>query len=284
MIIQNCGFYNFLFDARSLHIQESIQANKIVYKSKNYNFWLKEEQKLLANAAFVSVVSKSMITYFTSVLDRRIMYCPIIANFDILRFCNDYRSKIRVEFGWESKRIYVYSGSLGLYGINKDYLAKLIILIRSFDTNCAFMFLVSNSAKEVHLLLNQCNLDAETVYIADVKYEDMYKYLSAADIGIHALPRQLDSSTRLGTKVVEYWSAGLPVLINDNVGEAANLVHDLKLGKVLNLEYKYSKEEFENVLFFLDSMNRSSIRARTQSLFDVSQISQRYKDIYNEIV
>lgn len=281
MIVQKCGFKNFIFDARSLHIHEFVQAKKIVYDSNNYKFWLAEERKLLKNAAYVTVVSRTMITYFNNVLNRPIMYCPIIVNSDILNFNIDYRNKIRNEFGWEEKRVYLYSGSFGLYGINKDYLVKLIRLIRACDINSAFIFMVSNSNEEVSALVKQCDIKQENVYIADVKYNEMYKYLSAADVGLHSLPRQLDWETRLGTKVVEYWSTGLPVLINDYVGEAANLTLEFGLGKVLNLEKVYTKKQFEDILIYLDSIDRTYIRDCTKSIFDASRVSQNYLDIYN---
>jgi glycosyltransferase involved in cell wall biosynthesis len=281
MIIQNCGFKNFIFDARSLHIHEFVQAEKIVYNSSNYKFWLAEERKLLENAAYVTVVSKAMATYFKSVLDRSIMYCPIIVNSDVLNFNLDYRNKIRYELGWMEKRIYVYSGSFGLYGINKDYLVKLIRLIRAYDNNSSFIFLVSNPSKEICALRDQCGISQEDVYIANVKYNEMYMYLSAADVGIHSLPHQLDWETRLGTKIVEYWSTGLPVLINDNVGEAAYLTSEFSLGKVLNLEKVYSKKHFEDIFLYLDSIDRKYIRNFTRSIFDSCRVSQDYLNIYN---
>jgi glycosyltransferase involved in cell wall biosynthesis len=65
-------------------------------------------------------------------------------------------------------------------------------------------------------------------------FHEMSGWLSVADIGVHALPLQLDSATRLGTKVVEYWANGLPVIVNENVGAAADFINEFNVGLVLD--------------------------------------------------
>jgi hypothetical protein len=281
MVITNLGFNNVLMDARSLHIQEYIQANRIEYNSKNYFYWLDRERQLLNTVKYVSVVSKAMITYYEKIVDRKIYYCPIIASFNDLEFCELSREIIRREVGWVDKSIFVYSGSFGLYGLNKEYLARLVRYIQNAHGDCKFMFLVSNPKSEVYDFMDYCGLTSDNVYTSNICNRELYKYLSAGDVGIHALPPQLDSATRLGTKIVEYWAAGLPVLINSNVGEAAVIVEEFELGSVINLDNLEINPDWSIVNFASSVESREKIRNSVIQIFDVNSVVSTYLNIYN---
>jgi hypothetical protein len=280
MILCKLGINNFLFDVRSLHVFEYVQAKKIELYSKNYYYWLNNEKMLLQNAKAVSVVSKSMIPYFRNVVDRSVFYCPIIGNFETIRFEIAERNRIRCDLGWKNHRVYVYSGSFGLYGLNKEYLAKMVLLIKKYDQNAAFLFLISNPLKEVQIFMEEYGIDRASFFCTSVGYHDLYKYLSAADVGIHSLPSQIDAFTRLGTKVVEYWTAGLPILINNNIGEAATIAKEFGLGEIIDLNQNYSEEQFTTILARIDLLNKATIRESAMSIFDSMVVAKSYLNIY----
>jgi glycosyltransferase involved in cell wall biosynthesis len=282
LVIRNFRNINFLFDVRSLHAYEYVQANKIKVNSDNYNYWLENEKKLLLSAVAVTVVSKGMISYLQSMINRPIDYCPIISNYDLVSYDQVARNEIRAMLGWEKFNIYVYSGSFGLYGLNKTYLARLIKFILERDANARFLFLTSNSAAELALFLKDNRIDENLVFGKSVKLAQLTAFLSAADIGIHALPNQLDSFTRLGTKVVEYWSAGLPVIINNHIGEAVAICEQLQLGKVISLETE-GISVFDMNLEELLAMDRMRIRALTSELFSSAVVAKSYANIYARI-
>lgn len=279
LVIRNFRNINFLFDVRSLHAYEYVQAKKIQIDSDNYNYWLENEKKLVQSAFAVTVVSRGMIGYLQEMVNRPIDYCPIISNYDLLYYDEVARNKIRTMLGWEKFNIYVYSGSFGLYGLNKTYLAGMINFLVKCDSNARFLFLTSNALAEVALFLKENGIDENLVFIRSVNLAELTAYLSAADIGIHALPHQLDSFTRLGTKVVEYWSAGLPVIINDHIGEAAAICKRLQLGKVISLEAEETALVDVNIEELL-AMDRMRIRALTSELFSSVVVTKAYASIY----
>lgn len=283
LVIRKFRNVNFLFDVRSLHAYEYVQANKIQVNSDNYNYWLENEKKLLRSAAAVTVVSKGMIGYLQDMVNRPIDYCPIISNYDLVYYDEVARKEIRAMLGWEKFNIYVYSGSFGLYGLNKTYLARLMKFILERDTNARFLFLTSNAAAELALFLKDNGIDENLVFGKSVKLAQLTAYLSAADIGIHALPHQLDSFTRLGTKVVEYWSAGLPVILNGHIGEAAAICEQLQLGKVISLEADETATLDMNIEELL-AMDRMRIRALTSELFSSAVVAKAYANIYTRFL
>jgi len=280
LVIRKFRDVNFLFDVRSLYAFEYVQAGKIELDSPNYMYWLENERKLIQDAAAVSVVSKGMAPYLQHIVNRPIDYCPIISNYEIVYYDAISRDKVRTSLGWNDCNIYVYSGSFGLYGLNKSYLARLIARILDKDSKARFLFLISNPLNEFQAFLHEYDFAEALFYAKSVKFKELTDFLSAADIGIHALPEQLDSFTRLGTKVVEYWSAGLPVIINEHIGEAALICNKFGLGKVISLEHEQDitldNLDIEAVL----KLDRSEIREKTRKIFSSSVVAEDYAKIY----
>jgi hypothetical protein len=278
LVLIKLRYNNFLFDVRSLHVFEYIQAKKIKINSITYNYWLNLEKLIIQKAAAVSVVSKTMIPYFESIHKRKYNFCPIIADFNVINYCLTSRLLIRNQLKWNDKRIYVYSGSFGLYGINKEYLAKMLKFIIKYDNNSRFLFLVSNHKNEVEHFISVNNFDPKIFHIKNTSYSDMYRYLSAADIGIHSLPNQIDGFSRLGTKIIEYWASGLPVIINNNIGEAARICIEHNFGKVIN--FNLNQSDFDLIITELNKLNRNKIYNDSEKLFSSYCIAQKYITIY----
>jgi hypothetical protein len=282
LVLIKLRYNNFLFDVRSLHVFEYIQAKKIKINSATYNYWLNFERLIIQNAAAVSVVSKTMIPYFESIHKRKYNFCPIIADFNVIKYCLSSRLLIRNQLKWNDKRIYVYSGSFGLYGLNKEYLAKMVNFIIKYDINSRFLFLVSNHKNEVEHFLSVNNFDSKIFHIKNTSYSNMYRYLSAADIGIHSLPNQIDGFSRLGTKIIEYWASGLPVIINNNIGEAARICKEHNFGEVIN--FNLNQGDFELILTELNKSDRYKIIIDSEKLFSSYCIAQKYINIYTNFL
>ena len=281
LVCKKLRLSNIHFDVRSLSLFEYVQADKIIKDSKNYEYWKNQEKELVTYAQGISVVSRSMIPYLKQTCDEKIIYCPIITNPDKIYFCADSRRSIRESWGWSSATIYVYSGSFGLYGLNKNYLAKLIRLIITSDPSAKFAFLLSNSSSEFTDFLFDYEFDPSDFNWSSVSPNDLYKYLSAGDIGIHALPPQLDSFSRLGTKIVEYWCCGLPTLINNNVGEASDITTKYKFGRVVDLDCHVPDMR---KLFDFSEFDRNYIREKSLEIFDKHIVLKNYQRSYHNII
>ena len=281
LVCQKLGIRNIHFDVRSLSLFEYVQAGKIKENSKEYYYWLDQERDLVSFASGISVVSKSMIPYLESYTSRHISYCPIIVNPNKIYFSSFYRRVLREEWGFHDDTVYVYSGSFGLYGLNKEYLAKLIRRILCFDHNAKFLFLLSNSKQELLDFVSGFGLEDITYRYESPIPSELFKYLSAGDVGIHALPPQMDAFSRLGTKIVEYWCCGLPTVINNHVGEAADLSIKYQFGYVLDLDNDLSLDA-QNIDF--STFDREYNRRESLALFAKGAVSREYQKSYRKIM
>lgn len=266
-----------LFDVRSLYPAESVAAGKLALDSKEYEYWLNLEEFCFRKAKVISVVSEPMIKYVKKICPSgNIHYNPIIVNtkqiyFDVLK-----RTEFRKKLNWEENIILVYSGSLGYSGLNRQSLGTLLKTLSGLGDNFRFLFLTNENNESTRDFVETAGIKSSHIYVTESSVEDLHKWLSAADIGLHALPLQLDSDTRLGTKVVEYWANGLPVILNENVGAAVDIILKHNIGMIVSESEENDKEHLLTELDKLLEMDRNQISHLGKSMFDSKTIAQQY--------
>lgn len=279
MALQRNGVKSLLFDPRSLWIQENQSAGNLIPGSRASQYWLKNEEAVVENSRFVSVVSDGMKKYFNDhYLNPRIGVIPISANESFFNVDKTLRKKYREELGWGNEVVFVYSGSLGLSGINVGALVELF----SFAMSCnnSKLLILSDEPKDKILnVVNRISLQSSRLAIVKPAPGKVGEWLSVADIGVHALPKQLDSDTRLGTKVVEYWACGLPVIVNKYVGAAcAYIQQEHYLGRAVDFE-----NELPNIDELMNEMmsdRRDMICAFARKNFSGATIAAKYLQAY----
>jgi glycosyltransferase involved in cell wall biosynthesis len=236
----------------------------------------------LEKAKVSTVVSKSMVDYVKKQSSNALVDLnPIVVNSQKIFFNSTQRELVRRQLNVENKLVFLYSGSLGMYGVNIPALVKLLKLISASFENAFFVFITGERNELVSSLLKKAGILKENSFITESKSHDLSEWLSTADFGIHALPKQLDSSTRLGTKVVEYWVAGLPTIVNKYVGAAAQITEEYQIGFVVHDEFKLSSEEVKSILDLLE-MDRNKIREIAMDIFDSRVVAQKYINSYTK--
>ena len=269
-----------VFDLRSLYPAENVAAGKLIFNSKEYKYWLKLEMQCFSAATVNCAVSEGMVNYIRHISPKSEIHLnPIIVNTDEIYFDAEERLKIRNKLEWQENIILVYSGSLGVSGLNTETLSDILSLFVKLNDNFRFLFLSSDNKESIRELLFKADVPEDRYFITQTKANELYKWLSASDIGFHALPLQLDSATRLGTKVVEYWVNGLPVIINNNVGAAVNLVSKYGIGLVLDEKEVFSNDLLNEIKLLLYK-DRDEIAKTSKALFDSKIIAKQYINTY----
>ncbi len=275
------GTIPVLFDMRSLWPAESVSTGDLINNSKSHHYWLELEANCLNKASVSTGVSKAMVSYAKRLApSKSIELIPISVNLDNFRFNASSRIEKRSFLSWENETIVVYSGGFGKSGINYNALRQMFQLLLRADSNIKILFLTMESKENVTDLMQEVEGSTNRYQIIHPGFNEMSDWLSAGDIGVHALPLQLDSATRLGTKVVEYWANGLPVIVNENVGAAADFIEEYKVGRVLGTDTPLDNFIVNGVIESLLSLprNRQSDFAREQ--FSSSQIARKYINAY----
>ena len=153
-----------------------------------------------------------------------------------------------------------------------------------------FLFLIPSSSNELlRRKLNRYNIRKEQYIIENPDFEQVPILLSQADIGLYILD---NNSIRIGTKFVEYCSAGLPTIVNQNIKGAAELIQDNNLGRVISLSFNKNgiycpdkelpKNDFERINSLFSNKKEISTNCRqfAKENFDTHKVAEEYAEIY----
>jgi len=221
-----------------------------------------------------------MIDYCEKITNRKTLrLIPISVKISSFKFSESFREKMRDSLGFVGKTVLVYSGSFGQANINFFALRKFFSFLFASNSNFRILFLTGEKEEKIIRMLEGVDNCKEKFALIRPSFNQMGDWLSVGDIGVHALPKQLDFATRLGTKVVEYWANGLPVIVNEYVGAAAQLINENELGFVLNEEIYLQgpSNDFVNKLRFNERGHQSSFANRT---FSTNVLSDLYIKAY----
>ena len=270
-----------IFDLRSLWLLENISTGEIKINSKSYNYWKQIEIDCLNKSAASTCVSNAMVDYVKNISAfAKVSLIPISVNEKYFNFNQNNRSQNRKILEWDENVIFIYSGSLGQSGINIKSITEVFKKIISLSDNYKILIITSEKSNYVNKIMSTIGTEILNYKIINPKLNEISSWLDCADIGLHALPIQLDSNTRLGTKVVEYWINGLPVIVNKNVGAAAEYIDKYKIGYVIEEDYKNINIKINELLNY----DRSYISNFAKNIFSAKHISFQYLQLYQDIL
>lgn len=280
----SAGFKDVIFEPRSLWTLENIAMGDIKENSKAEIYWNKIEKQCSTLSNKVISINKPMSSYFIDNYSNKInnKVIPIIYKKEDFYFNPLERKKLRKSLRIEDKLVFTYSGSFGMSNVGKKEISKVVKKLSSSIPDSHFLFITpSYELNTILEISTKSELKNNQVTIIHPEHKKISSYLSAGDIGFHALPYQKDHFTRMGTKVVEYFAVGLPVIVNRNVGAAADLISSNNLGFVINNDM--TLEEIKKKIKITSQLSRNNIIEYAQSNFEIQKVSSKYLSIYSEL-
>lgn len=170
------------------------------------------------------------------------------------------RAQIRGRLEATGRPVFVYAGKFGDLYYN-DEIATLCAKLRELIPDSYFLVLTPNPVEEVRPLFERQGLaKPQDLHVTFAEFEDMPRWLSAADMGIVAVPPLPSQRYRSPIKVGEYLACGLPYIVCRGVSEDDIWAEKHNVGVVLDS-------------FTDDSIRRE--RSRIRGLLDEEPTSRR---------
>lgn len=157
-------------------------------------------------------------------LDERSEIIPGGADAELFFFSPELRARARAELGWPGTApVLVYSGGLAGYQCFEESVALFRRL--RHDVPALRLLVVTPRPDAVRPLL--ADLPGDSHALRSARLEEVNAWLNAADAAI--LLRRPDPLNEVAfpTKFAEYGMAGLPILMNDAVPEAAAVAREV---------------------------------------------------------
>lgn len=273
-----------IFEPRSLWTLENVAMGTIIEGSSAELYWTKIEKMCSVQSNKVVSINEQMANYLNKKynLYMKDVVIPISYSDQNFSYRSDKRKELREKLFLNNKKVFVYSGSLGMTKIGVNSIIKIIFKLKEVFSDSYFLFLTptyeSTLIKEI---VKKVGLNEVNFKLIHPRFGEISDYLSAADYGYHAIPAQPDSFSRMGTKIVEYLAVGLPAIVNENVGAAASILNAHNLGITIN-ENSNSKFIVDR-LKLINEIDRSERINFAKENFEVSSAAKKYLKIYEDL-
>lgn len=193
----------------------------------------KWENRAVNDADYRIAVSQKLVEYWQREYNYTgsnhvIIPCTLNSNFKPILPEGKEIETIRNELGFKNNDVVlVYSGSTAgwqSFGLLKDFLEKALE-----KDNVKVLFL-SEGDKNIDALKAKFQGRVQNKFL---KHKDVLTYLSACDYGILLRENTVTNQVASPTKFAEYLSAGLKVLISENIGDYTAFTRENNCGEVL---------------------------------------------------
>lgn len=260
-----CTTNRMIADVRGAGLEQLIEFSN---KSK-FILWLKKAQRHQVNKSLgiinnLSVVSESLKLYVHEKVNKeinvRVNSCLSNRNF---QFIEEERKNLREKLNIRDKEFLLV---LSTGGDNAWQNTK-----QTIETLTERNFKILN--------LSRTKINHKNVITKFVPYDEMYKYLCAADAAIIFRKNGITNQVASPVKFSEYVCCGLPVLTNRAVDLISDYMELNDCGKILD-----ALDEIDNsTLEYLKRIDRKTISITGQKHFGIENISNQYIEFYKSI-
>ncbi|HEU4797176.1 MAG TPA: glycosyltransferase [Pyrinomonadaceae bacterium] len=280
-----------IFDVRGLMAEEYVDAEHWREGSLPYRLTKSTERRILAATdAIVTLTERiwPIIREWEGLRGRTphhevIPCCVDTARF---RFSREERARRREELGLKDQLTLVYSGSLdGWYLTEKmaDFFASVV----RRNPQAHLLWLTTGSHDRVRELMSGRNIEAQNYSVLSVAAADVPSYLAAADAGVSFIKRCVSKVASSPTKNGEYLACGLPVVINEGIGDSDALVDEWQAGVLIeeftDQEYDAAAKEIEAMVAAPNA--REKARRVAEQLFHLETVGgARYTSLYQRVL
>ena len=191
------------------------------------------------------------------------------------------RARLKIDAG---ATVLVYLGSVGTVYLVPEML-RFFDRVRRIRPGAKFLFIGEHSADQ---LIETGRAAGVTIHRDDLRLQfaehgEVPFWLAAADLALCLITSKFSSRGVSPTKLGEYLACGLPVVVNDGVGDVREIVEQLGAGAVLST---MSDDEMDNVVSRMDdilALDPGDLRERSRKIHDMPVALAKYGQVYESI-
>jgi len=283
VLVKKLKNVKIIFDVRSDFPEENITAGRWKADSFNFKMWKLFERFYLRNSEAVIAIAGSYEKHYKNIYKDAKMYrIPNNVNFERMKPLHGFRKEFRRENKIkEDEIVFCYCGSMGSHWSDPEFYARYIIKFRKLKAKHRFFF-ITNNVRNIKECFNKYGIaDCEYLFVSS-KYEDVNRYLSAADLGMIFMP---DYKIALSIKATEYLAIGLPIICNSNIDGAREIVQKYNLGIVYNVNEDICRVD-NFISLYKKNKKNYFLRCRNvaKEEFSTKNIALKYAQLYREIL
>lgn len=274
----------FIFDMRGFWADERVEGKIWKGKGPLYYFVKFLERGFLKAADEIVVLTnraKEIIKEWGYSVSN-ISVIPCCVDTAYFKFDEIVREELRRKYNLDNKFLFIHAGSLESWYMKEEMLDYFKVAC-SIMSNAHFLILTHSDKKMFLRLISYKGLEPGDFTFLSVPYAEMPRYLSAADAGNFFITPVFSKLASSPTKFAEYLSCGLPVVINNKIGDLESYVEDNNIGVIINefsdIEYRNSLKKLLNLL--QDKELKMRCRQVALDNFHIDRAVEKYAQIYS---
>jgi radical SAM superfamily enzyme YgiQ (UPF0313 family) len=226
-----------LFDMRGLLAEEYVGGGLWTENSVQFRLVKDAERKMLKRADAITVLTRKHLELnkrIDFVKSRGVPMDVVPCCVDMIKF--DYRSDgvgaFKKALGLDGKFVLMYPGKLGTFYLVDEMLDFYKVMAEKLPGSI-FVILTNDDPSVLMQKAKAAGVEEDRLMvIRAVPFEEMPKYLAAADAGVFFInPYKKIGSSPI--KMGEFLASGVPVVINPGVGDTEELVRENNVGVVV---------------------------------------------------
>lgn len=282
LIINKFTNVPFIFDMRALWSEELINSSKITRGSFKHRVLLKIERSCIAKSAAIVSLTNILVNYLKDTYPNEMKNQEIT----VIPTCADLKNFIYKKI---KKQNYLTHGCIGTVLSSwflTDRLKKWIEIASYRDPTALFEIVTLDNYETVKTKIDPENKLEGRLKIYSKHPEEMPNVLHKHNLSIMFFSDGLSKLGSAPTRMAEALGSGLPIVINEGVGDTSNIIRENNVGVIIkDNDQKSIEEAFEKLLILLKDPNLN-IRCRktAEKLFSLEYGTNLYKKIYEKII
>jgi hypothetical protein len=220
------------------------------------------------------------------VVANRIIVQPCCVSLTDFAFSESNRSLVRSRHGIPADALVgIYAGKFGGIYYDEEAFALYAEAFHFFGARFHLIILSADDAKRIQQHIIKFNLPADRIVFQKVPHHEVPLYLSAADFAfstIKAAPSRIFCSP---IKDGEYWANGLPILIEDHIGDDSAIIQ--REGGGVILEPTQARQAFAQIEQIIKP-GRARIAGEIARIAfkhrRIALVQSTYKQLFDEII
>ncbi len=226
----------FLFDMRGFWADEKVDGGHWSRRSLPYRLAKRWERTFFARADAIVSLTEAAVRHFPSLGYRVAPATPI----EVIPTCADLDAfqpgprdpALVARFGLADRPVIGYVGTLSNWYLRHETLAYLARLAHAWPR--ARVLVVT---REDHAAFRRdaraAGIAEDALVLTEAAFADMPAHVRLMDVGVFFIKPCFSKIASAATKLAELLATGVPVVINDGIGDSGRIVRDHDVGVVL---------------------------------------------------
>ncbi len=199
-------------------------------------------------------------------------------------FDPEARERLRQRYAIGDRTVVAYVGKFGgIYHTLEEYIAFMVALS---DRDPELVFLVITHQEWLAALIVHPHADAireRIIAVPPVPPSELPGWLSAADLGVVAIPPTPSQSFRTPVKSAYYWAAGLPIIIPAGVSDDHSIATQEDVGIVVADLTRMDVPAIIGSIARYRTMDQEQLRARCMRVARAHRDTERMITLLKEV-